>query len=44
MSTTILGPVYRITFLTSRLVRLEYQPDGRFEDAPIRVSVRVKVV
>ena len=38
MSTTILGPVYRITFLTSRLVRLEYQPDGRFEDAPTTMA------
>ena len=38
MSTTILGSVYRITFLTSRLVRLEYQPDGRFEDAPTTMA------
>ena len=38
MSTTILGPVYRITFLTSRLVRLEYQPNGCFEDAPTTMA------
>ena len=34
MSTTLQSPVYRLTFLTSRLVRLEYQPEGRFEDRP----------
>jgi len=34
MTTTFAGSDYRITFLTSRLVRLEYQQDGRFEDLP----------
>ena len=28
------GKNYRITFLTERLVRLEYQSEGRFEDRP----------
>ncbi len=30
--TTLTGKNYRISFLTSRLVRLEYQQDGHFED------------
>ena len=30
--TVITGKHYRISFLTSRLVRLEYQEDGCFED------------
>lgn len=35
MSTTQwTGKNYRITFLTERLVRLEYQSEGRFEDRP----------
>lgn len=34
MTTTFSGKHYRITFLTERLVRLEYQPDGLFEDRP----------
>ncbi len=34
MSTMLQGASYRLTFLTSRLVRLEYQPDGHFEDKP----------
>ena len=34
MTTTFTGRDYRITFLTERLVRLEYQPDGLFEDRP----------
>lgn len=29
---TITGKNYRISFLTSRLIRLEYQEEGRFED------------
>ena len=32
MMTTFTGNCYRITFLTSRLVRLEYQEENRFED------------
>lgn len=32
MTTILKGNTYRLTFLTSRLVRLEYQPDGLFED------------
>lgn len=32
MMTTFTGNGYRITFLTSRLVRMEYQEDNRFED------------
>ena len=32
MMTTFTGNGYRITFLTSRLVRLEYQEENRFED------------
>ena len=28
MTTILKGNAYRLTFLTSRLVRLEYQPDG----------------
>ena len=34
MATTLTGSAYRLTFLTSRLVRLEYQTDGHFEDQP----------
>ena len=34
MSTSFCGVGYRITFLTSRLVRLEWQDDGLFEDLP----------
>ena len=34
MSTVIQGATYRLTFLTSRLVRLEYAQEGRFEDRP----------
>ena len=30
--TSIAGKSYRISFLTSRLVRMEYQAEGRFED------------
>ena len=32
MTTILRGSTYRLTFLTSRMVRLEYQPDGLFED------------
>ena len=32
--TTITGSTYRISFLTSRLIRLEYQAQGLFEDQP----------
>ena len=32
MTTILRGNTYRLTFLTSRLVRLEYQEDGLFED------------
>ena len=32
MMTTFTGNGYRITFLTSRLVRLEYQEENHFED------------
>ncbi len=32
MPTTLTGAAYRLTFLTSRLVRLEYQKEGHFED------------
>lgn len=32
MMTTFTGNGYRLTFLTSRLVRMEYQEDNRFED------------
>ena len=32
MTTILRGNTYRLTFLTSRMVRLEYQPDGLFED------------
>ena len=28
------GKNYRITFLTERLIRLEYQSGGHFEDRP----------
>lgn len=34
MSTVLQGTTYRLTFLTDRLVRLEYQPQGHFEDKP----------
>ena len=30
--TVIMGENYRITLLTSRLIRLEYQPEGKFTD------------
>ena len=30
----VTGPAVRFTLLTSRLIRLEYDPDGRFEDRP----------
>ena len=33
-TTDLTGRNYRITFLTERLVRLEYQSEGRFEDRP----------
>lgn len=33
-TTNLTGRNYRITFLTERLVRLEYQSEGRFEDRP----------
>lgn len=32
MMTTFTGNGYRITFLTSRLVRMEYQDENHFED------------
>ena len=32
MTTILKGGAWRLSFLTSRLVRLEYQPDGLFED------------
>ena len=38
MSTIITGSCYRITFLTSRMVRLEYQKDGIFEDLPTTLA------
>lgn len=31
------GPNYRVTVLTSQLLRLEYSPDGEFEDRPSQV-------
>mgnify|MGYP006296535531 CR=1 FL=1 len=31
---TVVGDTYRITVLTPRVVRLEYAPDGAFEDRP----------
>ena len=34
MTTIFTGNGYRISFLTSQLVRFEYQPDGFFEDRP----------
>ena len=37
MSTIITGSCYRLTFLTSRLVRLEYQKDGIFQENPEQV-------
>ena len=30
----IIGKKYRFTFLTERLIRLEYSPTGKFEDSP----------
>ncbi|MBI5958308.1 MAG: DUF5110 domain-containing protein [Chloroflexi bacterium] len=33
----ISGPQVRFTVLTSRLIRLEYHPDGTFEDRPTQV-------
>ena len=38
MPTVITGSNYRISFLTSRLVRLEYQAEGKFEDAPTTLA------
>ena len=38
MSTIITGSCYRLTFLTSRLVRLEYQKDGIFQDLPTTMA------
>lgn len=32
--TVFIGSTYRISFLTARLIRLEYQADGEFEDRP----------
>ena len=32
----VLGKKYRISILTDRLVRLEYNKDGKFEDNPIK--------
>ena len=31
---TIQGKKYRFTLLTSRLIRMEYREDGKFEDRP----------
>lgn len=33
----IQGPCYRFSVLTSRLIRMEYQQDGRFTDLPTQV-------
>lgn len=38
-SSVIRGDRYRITVLTSRLIRLEYVPDGQFEDRPTLMAV-----
>ena len=35
----VVGPTYRITVLTERLVRFEYSPSGRFEDRATQVVV-----
>lgn len=36
-STMLIGKKYRITILTERLIRLEYNEDGVFEDRPTRL-------
>ena len=35
----VLGSCYRITVLTSQLLRLEYSADGVFEDRPTLMAV-----
>ena len=39
MTTTIRGEKYRISVLTSRMLRLEYQEKGQFEDRPTRMAI-----
>ena len=34
------GPCFRITVLTARMLRLEYSEDGRFEDRPSLFAIR----
>ena len=35
--TMIIGERYRFTLLTSRLIRMEYDPEGIFEDRPTQM-------
>ena len=35
----IVGSCYRFSLLTARLVRMEYDPDGVFEDRPTQMAV-----
>ena len=37
-TTCITGPNYRISLLTPRLIRMEYAPDGLFEDRPTQMA------
>lgn len=37
LSGTVSGEHYRFTVLTSRLIRMEYAPDGIFEDRPTQI-------
>ena len=37
-TTCIVGKNYRITILTPRLIRMEYDPEGRFEDRPTQMA------
>ncbi|OAE03094.1 glycoside hydrolase family 31 protein [Arthrobacter sp. OY3WO11] len=36
---TIRGDTYRFTVLTSRMIRMEYSPDGTFEDRPSQLAL-----
>ena len=35
----IVGSCYRFSILTARLIRMEYDPDGVFEDRPTQLAV-----
>jgi len=38
-SSLVVGPHYRFTVLTSRLIRMEYSRNGKFQDLPTQIAV-----